>query len=194
MISVVIPTLDSERLLVPTLAALVPGSAEGLVRDVVLADGGSRDETRKIADAAGCEFFAGAVDEGERLAAVAAAARGDWLLFLDPGGILEEGWTREVGAFMAAASRAAAEQERAAAFRLAVDGYGFAPRFTEAAAAMRLALLGAPRLDQGLLISKRLYRAVGGHTPGPRAHRRLLARIGRRMTGLRTRIVIAPDA
>jgi hypothetical protein len=193
MISVVIPTLDSERLLVPTLAALVPGAAEGLVREVLLADGGSRDETRKIADAAGCEFLAGSEDEGTRLAAAAAGARGDWLLFLDPGAILDEGWTREVGAFIALAGRAGEGRERAAAFRLAFDAFGLAPRLAEAAAAARLAFLGFPRPDQGLLIGKRHYQAIGGHSPGPHPHRRLLGRIGRRrILGLRTRLLIAP--
>jgi glycosyltransferase involved in cell wall biosynthesis len=92
MITVVIPTLDSEQVLVPTLAALVRGSAEGLVREVVLADGGSQDETRKIADAAGCEFLRGPQDEGTRLKQAATIARSGWLLFLDPGAVLDEGW------------------------------------------------------------------------------------------------------
>ncbi|MEX0591396.1 MAG: glycosyltransferase [Xanthobacteraceae bacterium] len=195
MISVVIPTLNSERVLVPTLAALVPGSAEGLVRDVVLADGGSRDGTAKIADAAGCEFISGPEDEGMRLQSAAASARGDWLLFLRADGILDEGWARGVGAFMAAAGRAGSANERAATFRLAVDGFGLAPRISEAAAALRLALLGRPRPDQGLLISRNFYRSLGGHAPGANSHARLLARIGRdRVIGLRTRITIAPDS
>ena len=56
MISVIIPTLDSERALLPTLAALVPGAMEGLVSEVIVADGGSRDDTAIVADAAGCNF------------------------------------------------------------------------------------------------------------------------------------------
>ncbi len=87
-----IPTLDSERTLVPTLSALVSGAAAGIVRDVVLADGGSRDETEAVADAAGCIFVKSEADLGMRLREGArAAARGEWLLFLDPGGMLEEG-------------------------------------------------------------------------------------------------------
>lgn len=191
MISVVIPTLDSERLLVPTLSALVPGSAEGLVRDVLFADGGSRDETERIADAAGCEFLKGAAEEGERLAAAAAKARGDWLLFVDPGAILEDGWTREVGAFIATAERAREGQECAAVFRLAIDGFGLAPRLTAAVATTRQALLGLPRPDQGLLISKRFYHAAGGHTAGAQPCRRFLRTVGRRrIVCLRTRILV----
>ena len=45
VLSVIIPTLDCERSLVPTLASLVSGAAVGTVRDVIIADGGSRDAT-----------------------------------------------------------------------------------------------------------------------------------------------------
>lgn len=170
MISVLIPTLNSERVLVPALAALVPGAAEGLLREVVLADGGSSDGTEKIADAAGCEFRRGAADAGKRLGEAAAAARGDWLLILDPASVLEEGWTREVAKFVAG------PEQRAAAFRLAVDGYGLAPRLKEFATAAQCALTGRPRPQQGLLAAKRLFLERGGR-PG-------------RVVVLRTRIVL----
>ena len=54
MLSVVIATQDSERALLPTLAALVAGAAAGLVREVIVADASSRDATVAIADEAGC--------------------------------------------------------------------------------------------------------------------------------------------
>ena len=40
MISVIIATKDSERALVSTLGALVPGAAAGAVREVIVADAG----------------------------------------------------------------------------------------------------------------------------------------------------------
>ena len=43
MISVIIPTLNSEIVLAHTLAALVPAAAEGVVREVIVVDGGSSD-------------------------------------------------------------------------------------------------------------------------------------------------------
>ena len=57
MLSVIIATLDSERALVPTLAALVPGATAGLISEVLLADGGSADDTATVADVAGCNFM-----------------------------------------------------------------------------------------------------------------------------------------
>jgi len=175
---------------VPTLAALVAGSAAGLVRDVLIADAGSKDNTERIADAAGCVFLAGPVDLGARLRAAASAARGNWLLFLEPGSVLQEGWTREVRAFMESAERSGAAGSRAATFRLRLESFGMAPRLAEAATAMRLALIGRPRPEQGLLIAKRFYQALGGHGEGAAAHRRLVGRIGRRIVVLRTGVVL----
>jgi hypothetical protein len=186
MITVVIPTLDSERSLVPTLAALVQGSAEGLVREVLLADGGSRDGTHAIADAAGCEIVPGPSDAGSRLAAAAEAARGDWILFLEAGAVLEEIWTREVGVFVAGKD---ASTDRTATFRLALDAEGAGARIHEMLAAIRLAWLGRPRPEQGLLIAKHYYRSLGGHSPGQDAHHHLLQSIdSRRFTVMRTHI------
>ena len=176
MISVLIPTHDSERHLVPTLSALVPGSAEGLLREVILADGGSTDGTAKIADAAGCEFRILPGDPRERLLAAAVNVRGSWLLLLDPGSVLEEGWTREVAKFVESVERAGQADFCAAVFRLAVDGYGFAPRLKELAVAARLALTGRPRSVQGFLVSKQLFAARG--------------RKARRVVMLRTRVVV----
>jgi hypothetical protein len=163
------------------------------MRDVVLADAGSRDDTEKIADAAGCAFVAGPADPGARLRAAAQAARGPWLLFLDPAGVLDAGWSREVRAFLDQAERAGAV-ERAATFRLRREGFGMTPRLAEIAAATRLALIGRPRPEQGLLIAKRFYLSLGGHGAGAGAHRRLVGRIGRRIAVLRTGITLAGEA
>jgi glycosyltransferase involved in cell wall biosynthesis len=191
MITVVIPTLNSERVLVPALAALVPGSAQGLVREVILADGGSSDETEKIADVAGCHFRKGPHDPGARLRAAAQHARGHWLLFLNPAAMLEEGWTRELRGFIEKAERLGLAEKRAASFRLGIEGFGLAPRLREAAAAARRALGVRPRAEQGLLISKHFYQKLGGHRDGAQAEERLLARIGRRrIVTLRASVVL----
>src|SRR5262245_65191604 len=99
MISVVIPTHESERLLAHTLAALVPGALDGLLREVIVADAGSKDGTAKVADVAGCRFMVLPGSRGERLAAAAAAARADWLWFVQPGSIPGTGWIEELGRF-----------------------------------------------------------------------------------------------
>ncbi len=57
MLSAIIATHESERALVRTLAALVPGAVAGVISEVVVADGGSRDDTEQVADIAGCRFI-----------------------------------------------------------------------------------------------------------------------------------------
>src|SRR5262245_13584107 len=100
MISVVIGTRDSEVLLASTLAALVPGAVAGLVREVIVADGGSTDATATVADVAGCRFFTSAEPLGARLGVAAAMARADWLLFLRPGSVPGTRWIDDTHRFM----------------------------------------------------------------------------------------------
>ena len=90
MISVVIGTHDDERTLGQCLAALVPAAIDGLVRDVVLADAGSTDDTLEIADDAGARVVQGDVD------AAIAASRADWLLIIDADHLVPEGWDAAV--------------------------------------------------------------------------------------------------
>jgi hypothetical protein len=178
LISVVIATHDSEALLVPTLAALVPGALAGIVREVIVADGGSKDDTAKVADIAGCSFFAGPDLLGARLSGAAAKARSTWLLFLKPGTVLGTQWIEEVSRFMGEAE-IDGESARAAVFRPRARRNRSA--FSEALALMTLALYRLPRPDQGLLIAKRHYDAVGGHRADQaEPETDLLRRIGRR--------------
>lgn len=193
MLSVVIATHNSERQLVPVLSALVQGVTAGALRDVTLADSGSTDGTATIADAAGCNFFSGSQDLGLRLRQGAAQSRGRWLLFLTPCSLLDEGWAREVMSFIETAERRGQGERIAATFRLAVDGYGLRPRLGEAMAAARLALFGLPSPGQGLLIARSHYDRLGGHPAGPRAERRLVARIGRRRIHLLRPHVLLPE-
>lgn len=92
MISVVIPTLNDERRLTAALAPLVPAAMEGLVREVVVVDGGSTDGTFEIADDAGARFLRSDADAAQRIAEGVRAAKGPWVLILDPRVRLDFGW------------------------------------------------------------------------------------------------------
>ncbi len=154
-ISVVIPTLNAGADLAATLGSLAPAAISGLVREVVVADGGSCDDTRAIAEAAGARVIGADAGRGGQLRAGAGAARGDWLLCLHADTVLEAGWTDEAAAFMRAG--------RACVFTLAFDAKGFAPRLVSAGAMIRTKMMRAPYGDQGLLISRAHYEAVGGY-------------------------------
>ena len=164
MISVVIPTLNSERGLPAALARLVPAAVDGLVREVIIVDGGSDDGTAAIAEMSGARLLKAERGRGMQLAAGAARARFPWLLFLHADTVLAEGWEREAGAYITRVDGGACAAG-AAAFRFALDDQGLRPRLLERLVALRCALLRLPYGDQGLLISKRLYDALGGYRP-----------------------------
>jgi rSAM/selenodomain-associated transferase 2 len=166
MISVVIPTLNAERKLTSTLAALVPAVVEGIVREAIVVDGGSTDETRVIAEAAGTHLIEAPRGRGSQLDVGARTARGDWLLFLHADTVLDPGWAEEAQGFIKRV-QTGRRDEAAAAFRFALDDDGAMPRFIERLVAWRCRLFGLPYGDQGLLISRRLYRRLGGFRPLP---------------------------
>ena len=56
MLSVIIPTEGVEQPAVATLAALVPGAAAGVVREVLLVDRSGSGVIERVADVAGCRF------------------------------------------------------------------------------------------------------------------------------------------
>lgn len=187
MISVVIPTFNAQDHLARCFDCLIGATVRGLVREVIVADGGSSDETLAIADAAGAHVVSAPKGRGAQFAAGARAARGDWLLFLHPETALEAGWEAEAESFM---TRTTLERPRAAAFRFASDDFGASARRAEMAAALRCSLFGLPYGNQGLLLPKRLYQKLGGHRAGALEDIDLVRRIGRRrLVMLRSRAV-----
>ena len=183
MLSVVIATQDSERGLLPTLAALVAGATAGLVREVIVADANSRDATIAIADEAGCRVLASALPRGARLKAASGAARASWLLFLKPGVVLETSWVEETRRFIEEVELGKNAHVGAAVFRAAP---GRSVRL-EALALLRIALAPWPDASQGLVIAKSLYGVLGGHGDVPAPERDLFRRLGRkRLLRLRT--------
>jgi hypothetical protein len=172
MLSVVIPTLNSERALVRTLAPLVAGATAGLITEVMVADGGSGDDTAVVADVSGCNFMMMDGPLGLRLKKAAAATRAPWLMFLRPGTVLDTGWTEETRRFLDQGFAL----ERAAVFRRSAPGQS---ALRELASLATAALGALPSPGQGLVIPKDFYEALGGHSEtaaDPEAD--LLRRIG----------------
>jgi len=179
MLSVIIATHESERALVPTLAALVPGATEGLLGEVIVADAGSRDETAQVADIAGCRFMASEAPLGERLKAAVAVTRAPWLMFLRAGTVPEPGWEASATRFIEAADRTGGAG-RAAVFRPPGIADLLRPGLAELVELARVTFGGGPKPEQGLLIARRHYDAIGGHPGGGDAEAAILRRIGRR--------------
>jgi hypothetical protein len=92
MISVVMATLNDERTLADALAALVPAAVDGLVKEVILADGGSVDATLPIAEDAGATVLHVPSCRGARLLVACVMARASWLLILPARRCLTHEW------------------------------------------------------------------------------------------------------
>jgi rSAM/selenodomain-associated transferase 2 len=181
-ISVVIPTLEAAETLPRLLAEL---RAAPIVEEMIVVDGGSSDDSVAVARAAGARIIEAARGRGTQLAVGAAAASGDWLLFLHADCRLEAGWQAAIRAFLTAPEPGS----RAGYFDFALDDGGPAARRLERIVAWRCRVLGLPYGDQGLLIGRSLYEIAGGFAPLPlmedvdlvcRLGRRRLARIGGR--------------
>lgn len=184
MLSVIVPTHESECILVRTLACLVPGATAGLIREVILADGGSTDQTAEVGDIAGCRFLPLSGPLGPRLDLAADSARSDWLMVVPAGAVLEPGWVADVQQFI----------ERAPAGIAATFGTTALPRGQDSLLIAMLALWRARRTSlspgRGLLISKPFLRELGGYGHRPDAEADLLRRIGtRRLLTMRTNVI-----
>ena len=187
LLSIVIPTRESAGALPATLAALDEGRRAGLVGEIIVADGDSRDATAAIARQHGARIVAAPPGRGPQLAAGAAAAQGDWLLFLHADSRPVAGWSGALARFAADPKH----RERAAAFRLTLDDADPRARRIERLANWRARTLGLPYGDQGLFIARAFYERLGGFRPLPLMEDvELVRRIGRRRLTLLESAVI----
>lgn len=183
-VSVIIPTLDAAATIGPTVAALGEALTAGLICELIVSDGGSSDDIATLADALGATFLTGPAGRGGQLARGAAAARGEWLLFLHADTVPAPGWPEALRRHMRDAP------DRAGYFDLAFDAPGLLPRFVAGWANLRSRLLRLPYGDQGLFVPARAYRAAGGHPDFPLMEDVALARaLGRALGPLGHRAV-----
>ncbi|MEO5322003.1 glycosyl transferase family 2 [Mesorhizobium sp. CC13] len=165
MLSVLIETRNDEEGLARTLASLIGGAVEGVVREVIVCDRGSTDQTHYVAEHAGCSFLDGGVGAG------IAQAKSDWLLLLEPGARLTDGWTDAVLRHMSRVTMAA--------------------RFARSKASARpfwARVTSRPRaLEQGLVITRKQAAVIGRNGADAEGIARGLA-----MKTLEAEIVVAP--
>lgn len=136
------------------------GLPAGLIRELIISDGGSEDTTTRIAEDAGAVIVTGPASRGGQLRRAAAVARGPWLLVLHADTVLEAGWSQPVAAHLAGGSGPAH-------FRLAFRARGPMPAWVAGWANLRSWLFGLPYGDQALLVSRIDYDAAGGYPDQP---------------------------
>jgi hypothetical protein len=136
---------DAERL-ARTIGSLVPAIAEGIVGDGCVVAGAMTPEMDAVADAAGCNVVTGQLHAA--LPEALRTARGEHLLFLSAGSVLENGWWVEAAQFM---QRSGAGTNVSAVFTYAVHEYGMAAATQGALRAALARLARSPLPGQGLI-------------------------------------------
>jgi len=157
LLSVIIPTLDEELALGPTLGAV---ARAGVPAEVIVVDGGSRDATVAVARDWGACVLRAERGRGRQLRAGARAARGDVLWFVHADARPDAG----AGAHIRAALR-----RRGAIgghFRVCFDGPTRAARILTG---LNPALnrFGLCYGDAALFVCRGAYEEVGGFRPFP---------------------------
>jgi rSAM/selenodomain-associated transferase 2 len=160
-LAVIVPVLNEEQFLPPLLEDLLAlGGSMHL--DILVVDGGSRDDTVTCARKGGARVLYATRGRARQLNAGARASYGEWLLFLHADSRLHAP-ARQV---LALALHDAVPFE-AAVFRFAVDLPPIWKKLLERGQALREVLLGLPYGDQGLLIRRDCFEAIGGYPDLP---------------------------
>lgn len=157
-LAVVIPALNEAEHLPLLLADLA--AAPGLVAELLVVDGGSRDGTLAIARLAGARVIQASGGRGAQLAQGACQTTAPWLLFLHGDTRLPRGWAGAV-------TRALASPPAGWYFQLEIEGAGPGLTLLQVGVALRSRWLQRPYGDQGLLVRRDAYLAAGGFRPLP---------------------------
>ncbi len=155
-VSIVVPTLNEASRIGALINALrVPGT------EVIVADGGSTDETREIAAAHGARVTLAPRGRGPQMNAGAAIARGLCLLFLHADTTLPKDFPRIVIETLHDPAVSLG------AFRFQLDRKGALLRAVELAVRFRCAVFRMPYGDQAFFMRRRTFTQVGGFASIP---------------------------
>ena len=158
-ISIVIPTLNSQNTVRKTLASLFEGIEAGIVRELIVVDGGSTDETREIVEECGGKFISSAASRGYQLKKGVNLARGDFIFVLHSDSVLEPGWSKIVRKYF--------NEDAGYYCKLSFDIIHPLASMTSTWANARSLIFNLPYGDQGLLISRKLLIENGSYSPIP---------------------------
>ena len=155
-ISVIIPTYNEAQLLPRLLARL---RSMPRITQILVADGGSTDETLAIARAAGAQIIQGARGRGPQQNGAAQAATGEVFWFLHADALPPRGADFQI-------ARVVAKGAEGGNFRIRFEARGVAPRLFETIARAQR-WRGAYYGDSGLWLRRDAWQAIGGFPQWP---------------------------
>ena len=156
-VTVIIPTLHEAGQLPRTLAGL-PRREDV---EMIVVDGGSRDDTLLLARQAGARTLSSAPGRAVQMNRGAAEAAGRFLVFLHADTRLPGGYAEEIERLLSQPGVVAG------AFRLRIDAPGWGFRLIEVFTNLRSRILSAPYGDQALFLSAHTLRSLGGYREIP---------------------------
>lgn len=155
-LTVIVPTLnelDRLPLALARISTVLPGA------EIIVVDGGSTDGTADVRLPAAAKMLSSPPGRGRQLAAGAAEARGNWLLFLHADTLLPANAAAVLDQAFAHAGT------RIGTFRLTFDS---GSRFLRVCAWFtRFDTVFTRFGDQGIVVRADLYRELGGFPPWP---------------------------
>jgi rSAM/selenodomain-associated transferase 2/rSAM/selenodomain-associated transferase 1 len=157
LISVIIPTLNEAQAIEPTISSL----KQCRRTEIIVVDGGSRDETVEIARSLGAKVLTSAPSKAMQMNAGAAEASGEVLLFLHADSRLPDNFEQCV---TAALDRS---EICAGAFSLGIESDAVGLRIIERVANWRARVFQMPYGDQALFVCRNLFFEIGGYPDYP---------------------------
>ena len=179
-ISVIIPALDEAAGIARSIASATrePGV------EVIVVDGGSRDDTVQVARRQGATTLEVPAGRSRQMNAGAEASSGEYLVFLHADTMLPPNYAILVRRLLAS------PEVVAGAFRLGIEGRRRSLRWIETGANWRSRWLQLPYGDQALFVRSRLFSELGGYADLPiMEDYDLVRRLARR-----GRVILAPEA
>ena len=158
-ISIVIPTLNSQKTIKKTLVSVFEGIEAGIVRELIVVDGGSRDKTKEIVLACGGQFTVSRASRGFQLSTGVNLAKGDFIFILHSDSVLEIDWSKNIKKYF--------DREAGYYCRLSFDSKHPLALLTSTWANVRSKIFKLPYGDQGLLIPRKLLMENGGYSSIP---------------------------
>lgn len=159
MISIIIPTLNEAENIDRCMKAVLAESSDF---EVIIADGGSSDNTKTIVSGyPGVKIVDFRKGRGIQMNSGALAATGDVLLFLHADTRLEQGWAKSIMETLRK------ETFIGGAFTFAIDNYAWQYRIIETWVRLRCSLFKLPYGDQAIFVRKNVFTLMRGYKDIP---------------------------
>ena len=155
--SIIIPTLNEARYLSETLAQIQQLSSH----EIIISDGGSNDNTLKIASKFTQNLIKGSAGRALQMNAGAQVATGDLLLFLHADSYIERASYQKMLAAMKKT------EVLGGAFSLLIDSDRWALQIINQFANLRSRYLGRAYGDQAFFVKKHVFQEMKGFTEFP---------------------------